>query len=140
MNEKKVKIKNEKGATGLDVATGALIFILFTTVILTLYVQIYKQSAIIKIHENAMGYIIQVCEDIDMREYGEIENLQEYTNLIIAQIGLPVDRYTLTLSQEKYIDTHPEAQDIVKRITVSIRYNFDGQDRQIDVNKIKVKE
>ena len=140
MNEEKIKIKKENGATGLDVATGALIFILFTTVILTLYVQIYKQSAIIKIHENAMGYIIQICEDIDMREYGEIENLQEYTNLIKEKTGLPLDKYTLTLTQEKYIDSHPEAQDIVKRINVNIRYNFDGQDREIEVNKIKVKE
>ena len=64
MNEEKIKIKKENGATGLDVATGALIFILFTTVILTLYVQIYKQSAIIKIHENAMGYII--CKNIQI--------------------------------------------------------------------------
>ena len=73
-------------------------------------------------------------------EYGEIENLQEYTNLIIAKTGLPLDKYTLTLTQEKYIDSHPEAQDIVKRINVNIRYNFDGQDREIEVNKIKVKE
>lgn len=140
MSRNKQKIKTEKGATGLDVATGALVFILFTTVILTLYLQIYRQSAIIKIHEEAMGYIIEICEDIDMRNYGELEDINEYKDTIIATIGLPVDKYNLYITQEKYIDTHPDAKDIVKRIKINITYNFDGQDRSIEVNKIKVKE
>lgn len=134
------EVKKERGATGLDVATGTMIFILFTTVILTLYIQIYKHSAIIKIHENAMGYIIQICEDIDMKNYGEIEDLQEYKNMLIALINLPEDKFKLSLTQEKYIDKHPDAQDIVKKIKISLTYNFDGQDREISVNKIKVKE
>ena len=140
MDENKQKIKRENGATGLDVATGALIFILFTTVILTLYVQIYKQSSIIKIHEDAMGYIIEICEDIDMRNYGELEDINGYKDMIIAKIGLPVDRYNLYLTQEKYIDTHADAKDLVKRMKRNIRYNFDGQERSIEVNKVEVKE
>ena len=140
MDENKQKIKRENGATGLDVATGALIFILFTTVILTLYVQIYKQSSIIKIHEDAMGYIIEICEDIDMRNYGELEDINGYKEMIIAKIGLPVERYNLYLTQEKYIDTHADAKDLVKRMKINITYNFDGQERSIEVNKIKVKE
>ena len=140
MNIKKINLKKENGATGLDIATGALVFILFTTVILTLYVQIYKQSALIKIHQDAMTYVIKICEDIDLKEYGEIEDLNDYKNSIISQIGLPEDRYTLSLSQEKYIDTYPDAKDIVKKIKISLVYNFAGQDKEIIVNKIKVKE
>ena len=139
MKDNKKKIKKEKGATGLDVATGVVIFMLFSTFILTLYVQIYKQTSIIKIHEDAMGYIISICEDIDMRNYGDIEDLQQYTALIKTKIGLP-NRYNLQITQEKYINTHPEAEDIVKRLTISITYNFDEEDRVITVNKIKVKE
>ena len=52
MKDNKTKIKKEKGATGLDVATGVVIFMLFSTFILTLYVQIYKQTSIIKIHDT----------------------------------------------------------------------------------------
>lgn len=139
MKDNKTKIKKEKGATGLDVATGVVIFMLFSTFILTLYVQIYKQTSIIKIHEDAMGYIIPICEDIDMRNYDDIEDLQQYTALIKTKIGLP-NRYNLQITQEKYINTHPEAEDIVKRLTISITYNFDEEDRVITVNKIKVKE
>ena len=140
MSKNKQKLKKEKGATGLDIATGAFVFILFTTVILTLYLQIYKQSSIIKIHENAMGYIIEICEDIDMRDYGELEDINEYKERIIAQINLPEDKYNLVLTQEKYIDTHTDAQDLVKRMKINITYNFVGQERSIEVNKIKVKE
>ena len=140
MSKNKQKLKKEKGATGLDIGTGAFVFILFTTVILTLYLQIYKQSSIIKIHENAMGYIIEICEDIDMRDYGELEDINEYKERIIAQINLPEDKYNLVLTQEKYIDTHTDAQDLVKRMKINITYNFDGQETSIEVNKIKVKE
>ena len=134
------KLIKENGATALDISTGALIFMLFTSVIFTLYLQIYKQSSLIKIHQNAMGYLIQICEDIDLEDYSVTEDLNEYKKSIINKINLPVDKYTLTLQQEKYIDTHPGANDIVKKIIVKIKYNFDDEERSIEIKKIKVKE
>lgn len=136
----KKEIKKEKGATSIDIATGTLIFILFTSLIFTLYLQIYKQTALIKIHQNAMGYIIEICEDIDMKNYKDIENLETYKNSLIEELELDINKYNLTLTQEKYIDTHSDAQDIVKRIKISIKYIFDNEERQIEVNKIKVQE
>ena len=68
------------------------------------------------------------------------EDLEGYKNQIINKINLPEDRYTLTLQQEKYIDTHPEANDIVKKIIVNIKYTFDNEERDIEIAKIKVKE
>lgn len=140
MKVSKTKLNKEKGATALDIASGALIFMLFTSVIFTLYLQIYKQSSLIKIHQDAMGYMIQICEDIDLQDYGATEDLNEYGQEIVSKIGLPQDRYTLTLQQEKYIDLHPEANDIVKKITVNIKYVFDDEERNIEIAKIKVKE
>lgn len=134
------KFNKENGATALDIATGALIFVLFTSVIFTLYLQIYKQSSLIKIHQDAMGYMIQICENIDLQDYGVTEDLEEYKNQIIKQINLPEDRYTLTLQQEKYIDTNPNAKDLVKKIIVNIKYTFDNEERDIEIAKIKVKE
>ena len=136
----KTKLNKENGATALDIATGALIFMLFTSVIFTLYLQIYKQSSLIKIHQDAMGYMIQICEDIDLQDYGATEDLNEYGQEIISKIALPQDRYTLTLQQEKYIDSHPEANNIVKKIIVNIKYVFDDEERNIEIEKIKVKE
>lgn len=140
MNKKIFKLKKETGASGLDVATGALIFMMFTSLVFSLYLQIYKQTSLIKIHENALEYIIQICEDIDMKSYGETEDLAEYKNEIVSTIGLPQDKYKLSMYQEKYIDENPNAQDLVKKITINITYNFDGEDRTIIVKKIKVKE
>ena len=134
------KVNKEKGATALDISTGALIFMLFTSVIFTLYLQIYKQSSLIKIHQDAMGYVIQICEDIDLEDYSVTEDLKEYKNYIIEKINLPVDKYTLTFQQEKYIDKHPEANDIVKKIIINIKYTFDNEERSIEIKKIKVKE
>lgn len=134
------KTKYEKGATALDVSTGALIFMLFTSIIFTLYLQIYKQSSLIKIHEDALGYMIEICEDIDLKNYNDTEDLSEYKEYIINKINLPLDRYTLTLQQEKYIDIHPEADDIIKKIVINVKYTFDNEERSIEIKKIKVKE
>lgn len=138
--KKNKKIRSEKGATGIDLTTGALIFILFTSVVFTLYLQIYKLSALVKIHEEAMGYIILICEDIDMQNYQATEDLEQYKTGVMQRISLPSNKYTLSLSKTKYTDTNSTAQDLVKRITISIKYNFDNEDREIKINKIKVKE
>lgn len=134
------KFKSEKGASALDISTGILVFVLFTSLILTLYLQIYKQSSIIKIHQDAMGYIIQICEDIDLQTYESTEDLEQYKKDIVSKINFPTDRYELILQQEKYIELHPEAEDIVKKIIVDVSYNFDGEERKIEIKKIKVKE
>jgi len=140
MKRNMTKLNKERGATALDISTGALIFMLFTSIIFTLYLQIYKQSSLVKIHQDAMGYVIQICEDIDLEDYEATEDLEEYKNNIINKINLPVDRYTLTLQQEKYIESHPEAEDIIKKIIINIKYTFDDEEKSIEINKIKVKE
>lgn len=139
MNKNK-KLKQENGATGIDIATGAIIFILFTSTIFTLYLQIYKQSALVKIHEDIMGYIIEICEDIDMQSYEATEDLEQYKVQVTQTINLPTDKYTLSLTNEKYIDENTSAEDVVKRINIKVRYNFDNEEREIQINKIKVKE
>ena len=140
MKKNMMKLNKERGATALDISTGALIFMLFTSIIFTLYLQIYKQSSLVKIHQDAMGYAIQICEDIDLEDYEATEDLEEYKNNIISKINLPLDRYTLTLQQEKYIESHPEAEDIIKKIIINIKYTFDDEEKSIEIKKIKIKE
>lgn len=140
MNKIKKILRKEKGVTGIDIATGAIVFILFTSTIFAIYLQIYKQSALVKIHEDAMGYIISICEDIDLKKYEDTEDIVQYGNTIIQAINLPTDKYTLELRKEKYIDVNSSAQDLVKKIKISLKYNFDNEERTIQVNKIKVKE
>lgn len=140
MKRNMTKLNKERGATALDISTGALIFMLFTSIIFTLHLQIYKQSSLVKIHQDAMGYVIQICEDIDLEDYEATEDLEEYKNNIISKINLPLDRYTLTLQQEKYIESHPEAEDIIKKIIINIKYTFDDEEKSIEIKKIKVKE
>ena len=86
----KPKLRSEKAATGLDITTGALVFVLFTTLIFTLYLQIFKQSSIVKIHQDALGYIIQICENIDMESYETTENIEQYKDNIIDEINFPI--------------------------------------------------
>ena len=135
-----LQVKSDKAATARDITTGVLIFVLFTSVIFTLYLQIYKQSSIVKIHQDVMGYAIQICEDIDLQSYENTEDLEAYKEDIISRINFPEDRYVLNLQQEKYIESNQKAEDIVKKIIVNISYTFDNEERSIELKKLKVKE
>ena len=77
---------------------------------------------------------------LDLKKYGITEDINGYKQNIIEQINFPTDKYELIMTQEKYIETHPDAEDLVKKINVKILYIFDGQERTIEVNKVKVKE
>ena len=132
----KINFKNNKGTTTLDMTTGVIIFVLFTSLILTLYLNIYKQASLIKIHEDAMSYLTKICEAIDLKAYDDTDDV----NAIAREVGLPTDKYKISYTIEKYTKDHPEAEDLVKRINITLLYTFDKETRTIEISKIKVKE
>ena len=69
-----MKIKSERGVTGLDVASGLIIFVISSAVVLSLYYQIYIISTQIKVHQAAIGCITEIFEKIDLENYDNITN------------------------------------------------------------------
>ena len=67
-----MRIKNEKGATGIDIASGIMIFVIASAAIVNLYYQIYVTTVQTRVHEVAIGCITQVFESIDLIDYDEV--------------------------------------------------------------------
>lgn len=137
-----MKIKEEKGITGIDIATGIIIIIISSTAILALYYQIYIHMVSIKIHETAIVYITDIFEQIDLADYDSVDTESEIKDSIIKnQIQEP---YTYEIAVDKYIESSENTtqnKDIIEKITIKISYQInDKENRTFEMSKIKIKE
>ena len=62
----KIKTKSEKGVTGIDIATGLVIFVLTSVVVINLYYQIYINTISTKVHAVLVSCVTEVFERIDL--------------------------------------------------------------------------
>lgn len=139
-----MRIKSERGATGIDVAGGLIIFVAASAIIVTLYYQIYMNVAIAKIHEVAIGCVTEIFEQIDLENYDDITDTKVQSLIEQSKINQYFDKSrnhsTITYTIEKYSDEIESAEDIVKKIKITVTYSVNGQEREFKMNKIKIRE
>lgn len=138
-----MKVKNERGITIADFVMGMVIFIVGAAAILQLYLQIYKFTARVKINDTILGYVTEICEQIDLVNYDDItvENVQK----MITNAKIPSNFTVNCLGVEKYSDDFKDANekeipDIVEKVYLNVSYKFDNKDRNYEITKLKVKE
>ena len=137
-----MNLKSEKGLSGVDMTVGIIIFLIGTAVIFNMYVILFSMSSKIKVNQVIVGYITEICEEIDFESYDEITEARVQD--IIEAANIPT-QYQVSASIRKYQDEAREAtgvdvEDLVKRVNINVRYSIDGQNRDYTVGKIKVKE
>ena len=112
-----------------------------------LYINIYKLSAKVKIDEAVIGYITEICEQIDLTPYGDVSEVK-YVNEIINNTlkNTPIkDLITIECTEvEKFDEANKtEYKNYVERIHLKIKYKYESLNkntREYYINKIKVKE
>lgn len=155
----KLKWKKEKGVTGVDIATGIIIFIVSSTTILAMYYEIFIQIVAIRLHEIAVAAVTEVFEGIDAASYDEVNqyktsatgeinegivyDLIRYSDLK-SKTKTGKDIYTTTLSIEKYSETsenHDKGlNDYLIKVSIFVKYQIGDKERSFQMNKIKIKE
>lgn len=137
-----MKLKSEKGVTGIDVSVGLILFLIGTAAVLNMYVQIYKNSTMLKINETILGYVTEIFEEIDLENYDDITN--QRVEEIISAAKIP-SQYTVTKTITRYKDlveavTDNTVNDYVKKITLKVQYSIDDVQRDYTISKVKVRE
>lgn len=138
-----MKIKSEKGVTGIDVATGLIIFAISSVLVLNLYYQIYIITVSTKIHQVLVACITELCEKIDLETYEDITdvNVKKWANEIIGTyFNEEKNGSTVTCSVENYKDIASTEKDLVKEVKITITYSVSGNEVVFPVNKLKIKE
>lgn len=128
----------EKGVLQIDFISAFIIFMVSSVVILSMYYNTYALMTRIKVNEALIGYITEVCEEIDLENYDDIT--QERVNKIITACGIPAE-YNFKLSSiTKYSDTASGSLDLVKKLNFTSTYTVAGKKQTYTISKVKVKE
>ena len=140
--------KSERGEVALnDYMIAIAIFMIGAVTVSYLYINIYKLSAKVKIDEAVIGYITEICEQIDLTPYGDVSEVK-YVNEIINNTlkNTPIkDLITIECTEvEKFDEANKtEYKNYVERIHLKIIIKYESLNkntREYYINKIKVKE
>ena len=75
--------KSERGETALnDYMIAIVIFMIGAVTVSYLYINIYKLSAKVKIDEAVIGYITEICEQIDLTSYENVSKVEQVNEII----------------------------------------------------------
>lgn len=148
--------KSEKGDFALnDYMLAISIFVLSTYVVVFMYQQIYKVSAKVKVDEAIIGYVTEICEQIDLVNYDDVSTKEQVDSLIKdvlkntsieSRINDKNDMFNIECTSiEKYTGQNAqdniEIKDCVEKIQIRVRYtSLDSKTRNYTINKLKVKE
>ena len=131
------KRKNEKGVLEIDFATGMILFMISSAAIITMYANIYTLMVKLKINQVMIGYITEICEEIDAENYTDLT--QDRVNKIISACNIP-SQYSVTSSITKYTSINKSANDVVEKININVSYKVGNQNMKYTVYKVKIKE
>ena len=138
--------KSERGEVALnDYMIAIVIFMIGAVTVSYLYINIYKLSAKVKIDEAVIGYVTEICEQIDLTPYENVSKVEQVNEIINNTLkNTPVkDLVTIECTEvEKFNEiNNTNYFDYVERIHLRIRYeSLNKNIRDYYINKIKVKE
>lgn len=130
--------KNEKGILQVDFITASIIFSIGAAFILGFYYNIFVLMTRLKVREGLIGYITEVCEEIDLEDYDDLD--EERINTIIKACDIP-EGYTLKLDESNGITKYSKNNlDIVKKYNFVASYEVAGKEEKFSISKVKVRE
>lgn len=132
-----IKIKSNKGVSIVDIVIGMLILIIFTGILTSSFYKIYSYNALIKMDAMAMDYTIKILEDIDKMNYEYVTN--DLNNSLKEKYKID-DKYEFNLIIENYNKNDDEKEDIIKTVTVDVKYKLNEEEKNYSVKKLKIKE
>ena len=136
--------RSERGATGIDVAGGIIIFIISSVAIVSFYYQIYVTTVMTKVHEVAIGYIVDIFEKIDLESYSSITDAK--VKQLIEDSGMNADfneeknKSHVESSVTNYATKEGLDKDIIKIVNITVVYTVAGNEVTYPINKVKIKE
>ena len=137
-----MKNKSEAGATGMDVVSGIIIFVVSTAVVISLYYQIYIVATQIKVHQFVIGCITEIFEKIDLESYENIT--EENVKKLIEESDLNdyFNEYNnyVECSLIQYSKESGVSQDLIKKVNITVTYTVGNNTTTLPLNKIKIRE
>ena len=130
-NMKKI-ISNNKGITGIDLTIGIIVLSIFSGVIISLMVNTYCTVVEIRKSANAMAYATIILEKVDEKSFEKVNDSFVSYLEALGEVDIS-DDYKVEFSTETL-------EDSFKKAIITVRYDVNGEEKSITINKLKVKE
>jgi len=151
------KLKSEKGITGIDLTVSLIIITLFISIIVALSANLSTSLASKRRLEVATNCMTEIMEKLDEIDYESVVISSTESENTITDIAnrtftagtfeaevkeiLSKDEYkilTVDIYKEGYL---PEGEnlDLVKKVTVKIKYKINNKEEKIEFTRLKTK-
>ncbi len=128
-------LKNRKGFTGIDISISIIAIVLFTSTILALMYNVKMENLKMQAKLLSTIYLTEILENVGIVKYEDV--ITDNTTLIPTNIP---DTYNININVEKYSDTDPTKEDIIKKVNVTIKYKIGDKTYEESAQRLKVKE
>ena len=125
-------ISNNKGITGIDLTIGIIVLSIFSGVIISLMVNTYSTVVEIRKSANAMAYATIILEKVDEKSFEKVNDSFVSYLEALGEVDIS-DDYKVEFSTETL-------EDSFKKAIITVRYDVNGEEKSITINKLKVKE
>lgn len=130
-------MKSEKGYTGVDIAISVLVLFLFVSFIATLSYRANSSAKEIELKSKASEIAISEIEAIKNKTWEEITTEDiEYRDTTEIEEGF----YRTILVQDYHDIDATKNSEIVKKVTVQIKYRFKGKEEMVEFSTMMAKE
>ncbi|MCI8412299.1 MAG: type II secretion system protein [Clostridia bacterium] len=128
-----MKLKSEKGFTGIDIAISIVVLFIFVSLIASLIYNYNISSKEATRKSTALELAINEIENIKTKEIDAINNETTETT---------EEGFFKTIEIKDYADIakEPKEENIVKKVTVKISYMSNGKEENVELSTIVTKE
>lgn len=138
-----MKVKSEKGYTGIDIAISVVVLFIFVSIIATLSYNFNSTAKQIELESDATEIAVVEIEKMKNLSFEDIEdisiangNSEYFPTGETEKTG-----FYKTIVIEDYADINTDkTPGLVKKVTVQIKYMFKGKEQLVELSTVLSKE
>ena len=141
-----MKLRSEKGFTGIDISISVVIIFIFVSIIAALIAQVNSKSKEISLKNDATYIAINEIEKVKSNGIEEYVGKSEAdgNNVICENEEIENEEgFYKTITVLDYADVEKDEaieKDIVKKVTVKISYMYRNEEQKVELSTIVSKE
>ena len=127
--------KLNKGATLADVVVAFVIITILAGTIITSFLKIYTEIMMVRLNALAINTAINILEKVDELDYKDVDNNLDIDDIVDVNNGIEYEFHV-----KNYNEDDNTLQDVIKIVTLKVKYGIYNQEEQITISKLKIRE
>lgn len=141
-----MKLKSEKGFTGVDVAIAVVVLFIFVSLIAIMSYRVNSTASEINLKAEATSIAVDEIEKVKNLEFSQIQNISQANGNSIyvpQQEVAGSEGFYKKVEIKDYADIKPQnnpQSGLVKQVNVQVTYSFKGKAQQVELSTIIAKQ